>query len=183
MTADVKRKDKNNFITIILNKVILARDFHQRVALSITSKSILNHIVLKFYLRRRYNNLYLYTRIQDRFSNKTERHNFYRDLKILIPELEIKGKKGSYIGLILNVTYTNESLVQYLKLIAMFARPQDFYKVSKKDSISYANYITTSKIPIHINIRNSTRNKLQNSDILWCLDKLITKRIQDENTI
>lgn len=182
MTAGAK-KDKNNFINIILNKVILARDFHQRVALSITSKSILNHVVLKFYLRRRYNNLYLYTRIQDNFSNKTERHNFYRDLKVLIPELVIEGKKGNYTGLTLDVTYTNESLVQYLKLIAMFARPQDFYRTLKKDSISYTNYITTSKIPIHINIRNLIRDKLQNTDIMWCLDKLINKRKSDENTL
>ena len=47
MTVNAK-KDKNNFINIILNKIMLAQNFSQRVDLTITRKRILNHIMLSF---------------------------------------------------------------------------------------------------------------------------------------
>jgi len=150
MNVNVK-KDKNNFINIILNKVSLAQHFHQRVALTITKRRILNHIMLRFYLRRRFKTLYLYTRLDDKFGSKTERHNFYKDIRSLIPSIKVEGTQGNYTGFILELcNETNNDLILFLKLISLLSKPQDFYVKKSKVFQSYLNYTDSSKIPIHL---------------------------------
>ena len=113
MTVNVK-KDKNNFINIILNKITLAQNFSQRVDLTITRKRILNHIMLSFYLRRRYNTLILYIRPVDKFGSITERHKFYKDFKLLIPILKFEGTKGHYKGFLLTIGNETKNDLRWL---------------------------------------------------------------------
>lgn len=176
MTANAKRtRDHNNFINIILNKIALARNFHQRIALSITSKSVLNHIVLKFYLRRRYSKLYLYTRVQGNFATVLERHSFIRDINKLT-NIDIESTKGHLSGFILDTTEDESKLTEFLKLVSVLSHPNEFYKKINLTSVSYINYPETSKIPIHINITNNILNNLSNSEIIRVLTQEITKK-------
>lgn len=161
MSADVKRtRDPNNFINIILNKIELAKHFHQRVALSITSKTILNCCTLKFYIRKRHNELYLYTRILGNFGSIKQRHLFMKELAYLCSQ-DLESTKGHLTGLILHLTgETKDALIDYFKLISLLARPKDFYKKQTKIYTSYFNYPEKSNIPIHIRITNSNIEKL-----------------------
>lgn len=163
MTVTVKRKrDPNNFISLILNKISLASAFHQRVALSITSKVILNCCTLKFYIRKRHDELYLYTRILGSFGNIEQRHLFIKELAYLCSQ-DIESTKGHFTGLILHLTEnTRDALINYLKLIALLAHPKDFYKRCTKIYTSFFNYPESSSIPIHICITNSNIEKLFN---------------------
>lgn len=160
---DVKRiRDPNNFISIILNKIELAKHFHQRVTLSITSKSILNCCTLKFYIRKRHDELYLYTRILGNFGNTKQKHLFIKELAYLVSQ-DIESTKGHFTGIILHLTdETKDVLIDYLKLIALLARPKDFYKKQTKIYTSYFNYPEKSNIPIHIRITNINLEKLMN---------------------
>lgn len=184
MTANVKRKDSNNFINIILNKISLAQIFSQKVALSITKRKILKHVTLKFYLRRRYKTLILYVRVDDRFRNKGERGNFYRDLKLLIPDIKIEGTQGHYKGFGLKLcSDTNESLILLLKLISLFSKPKDFYVKNGNIWKSYFNYVESSKIPIHFRITNSLLSQLKNEDIIELFDSILEEKIDNKKFI
>lgn len=176
VTRTRKKRDKNNFIQVILSKIELAQNFHQRIALSITSKSILNHVTLKFYLRKRYNNLYLYVRALDNFGSITARHQMYLDFKTIIPEIELESTKGHYTGLILQLTVeTRPSLIRFLKLIAILASPKDFYVKKLKATRSFMNYTETSQTPIHFNISELKLLDLKCYDIYKTLEDIKPK--------
>lgn len=184
MAASVKRKDPNNFINTILNKISLAQNFAQKVALTITKRKILKHVTLKFYLRRRFKTLILYIRVNDRFRNKSERGNFYRDLKLLIPDIEIEGTQGHYKGFELKLCHnTNESLILLLKLISLFSRPKDFYVKNGSIWKSYYNYVESSKIPIHFRFTNSLLSQLTNEDIIELFDSILEEKIDKKKFI
>lgn len=184
MTASVKRKDPNNFINTILNKISLAQNFAQKVALTITKRKILKHVTLKFYLRRRFKTLILYIRVNDRFRNKSERGNFYRDLKLLIPDIEIEGTQGHYKGFELKLcSNTNKSLILLLKLISLFSRPKDFYVKNGTIWKSYYNYVESSKIPIHFRFTNSLLSQLTNEDLIELFDSILEEKIDKKKFI
>lgn len=149
-----QKRDSNNFISVILNKIELASNFHQRVQLAITSKTILKHCRLVFYLRRRHNELFLYIRLKkDGFCSIGERHKFFLDLYKLVPSIKLDSTKGHYIGCILPITQdTKEDLIYFLKLTSLLSKPEDFYSKNTKLYRTFTNYITTSNIPIHIGI-------------------------------
>lgn len=175
-----KTKDKNNFITIILNKIELARNFHQRVALSITSKVIMNCVTLKFYLRRRYQKLFLYTRFQKcSLGNVSNRHRLINDIKTLVPDLSIESTKGHHLGFILELNNdTKDALIQFLKIIAVLASPKDFYVKDTQVYKSFWNYRHTSSIPIHLQITQLLFKTLKSADLI---DYLSEVQQYDEN--
>lgn len=184
MTANAKRKDSNNFINVILNKISMAQNFSQRIALSITKKSLLKHVTFKFYLRRRYERLYLYIRVQDKFRNRKERGRFYRDMKLLIPNLDIEGTTGNYTGLILELcNNTNESLILLLKLISLFSKPKDFYVKNGTIWKSFYNYVESSKIPIHIRFTNNLLSQLTNEDLIELFNSILEEKIDKKKYI
>lgn len=163
------KKEANNFINLIINKIELAKNFHQRVALSITSKSILNHsTVLKFYIRRRYDNLYLYVRLDKcSFGNRERKHNFIRDLNLLFPQSKIEAIQGHYKGLVFHIVDENkQAIVDILKLIAVLAYPHFYYSKETKIYKSFYNYTHTSNIPIHLQLLNSKLDQLKNEDLI-----------------
>lgn len=177
------KRDTNNFISIILNKIMLARHFKQRVALSITSRTVLKSIKLKFYLRKRYKKLYLYTRvIKSNFGNSKNQLNFLNDLILLVPELELESTQGHYKGLILDVTQDSDSLYYYLKLIAYLSKPETFYKRVYKIYTSLYNYEHTSITPIHIQITNTKLNQLKCIDIIETLNTTGDFKIEEAST-
>jgi hypothetical protein len=169
-----KTKDKNNFINIILNKIELAKNFHQRVALSITSKVIMNCITLKFYLRRRYQKLFLYIRLQKcSLGNVSNRHQLINDIKTLVPELSIESTKGHHLGFILELNNdTKDALIQFLKIIAVLASPKDFYVKDTQVYKSFWNYQHTSSIPIHLQITQSLFRTLKSADLIYYLSEV-----------
>lgn len=169
-----KTKDKNNFINVILNKIELAKNFHQRVALSITSKIIMNCITLKFYLRRRYQKLFLYTRLQKcSLGNVSNRHQLVNDIKTLVPELSIESTKGHHLGFILELNSdTKDALIQFLKIIAVLASPKDFYVKDTQVYKSFWNYRHTSSIPIHLQITQSLFRTLKSADLIYYLSEV-----------
>lgn len=169
-----RTKDKNNFINIILNKIELAKNFHQRVALSITSKVIMNCITLKFYLRRRYQKLFLYTRLQKcSLGNVSNRHQLINDIKTLVPELSIESTKGHHLGFILELNNdTKDALIQFLKIIAVLASPKDFYVKDTQVYKSFWNYQHTSSIPIHLQITQSLFRTLKSADLIYYLSEV-----------
>lgn len=169
-----KTRDKNNFITIILNKIELAKNFHQRVALSITSKVIMNCITLKFYLRRRYQKLFLYTRFQKcSLGNVSNRHQLINDIKTLVPELSIESTKGHHLGFILELNNdTKDALIQFLKIIALLASPKDFYVKDTQVYKSFWNYRHTSSIPVHLQITQSLFRTLKSADLIYYLSEV-----------
>lgn len=175
-----KTKDKNNFINIILNKIELARNFHQRVALSITSKVIMNCVTLKFYLRRRYQKLFLYTRFQKcSLGNVSNKHQLINDIKTLVPDLSIESTKGHHLGFILELDNdTKDALIQFLKIIAVLASPKDFYVKDTQVYKSFWNYRHTSSIPIHLQITQSLFKTLKSADLI---DYLSEVQQHDEN--
>lgn len=177
MDVKIKRKrDKNNFIQVVLSKIELAQEFHQRIALSITSKVILNHVTLKFYLRKRYDNLYLYIRPFDNFGSITVRHQMFLDFKTIIPELQLEATKGHFTGLLLQLTpETKPSLIRFLKLVAILANPKDFYIKKLKTTRSFTNYTEASQTPIHFNISELILLDLKCHDIYKTLEDIKPK--------
>lgn len=182
--ADVKRKrDHNNFINLILSKIELASRFHQRIAMNITSKRILKYITLKFYIRKRYKKLFLYTRATGNFSSVTELHNLYRDFKTIIPELIIEGKQGHYTGWILPIDNSNpESLTKYLKLISLLSNTKDFYSKQTQIYRCFYNYQGSSHIPVHLNITNKIIDSLQFCDLIETLKGVLKFDIKKSNS-
>ena len=185
MNVNVKRKkDPNNFINVILNKISLAQNFSQKVALSITKRKILKHVTLKFYLRRRYKKLILYVRVNDKFRNKSERGNFYRDLKLLIPSIEIEGTKGHYKGFgFILCPETNNDLILLLKLISLCSRPKDFYVKNSKMFKSFYNYIDSSPIPIHLRFANNLLSQLTNEDLIELFNSILEEKVDKKKAI
>lgn len=179
MTADVKKKrDKNNFINIILNKISLVRNFKQKINLSITTKRILNCATCKFYLRKRRYGLFLYTRLIGKFGSIKKRHIFIKDICNLIPNLKPETTKGHYTGFELKVDNDNNTdLILFLKLLSLLSNPNSFYKKENKTYILFYNYINSSQIPIHLKF---TRKQLQE---LNCEDLhlYLTKEIKSPN--
>lgn len=163
-----KKRDSNNFINLIITKLELAKNFHQRVALSITSKSILNCATLKFYIRKRYKKLFLYTRMdKSSFGTRIGSYNVIRDVADLIPELEIESIKGHLKGWILEIKPEHQqALVKFLKLIALLAHPDNFYLKTTKSQISFWNYADTSDIPIHILFQENQLLNLRSAELL-----------------
>lgn len=184
MNVNVKRKDPNNFISVILNKISMAQNFSQKVALTISKRKILKHVTLRFYLRRRFKRLYLYIRVDDNFRNRKERGRFYRDMKLLVPSLDIEGTYGNYTGLILELCNdTNENLILLLKLISLFSRPKDFYVKNGTIWKSYYNYVESSKIPIHFRFTNNILSNLENEDIIELFDSILEEQIDKKKFI
>lgn len=158
-------KDKNNFINVIVNNVFKAKEFKQRIKLSLTSRVLCGYIKVKFYLRKRYHKVYLYTRvINDGFGTRKVHKDFLNDICLLLPDLEIISTKGHYKGLLLDTDIPG-LLTKYLKLIALLSRPQDFYKKESKLFINFLNYKHTSNIPIHSGITKSQFDKLETEDL------------------
>ena len=179
--ADVKKikRDSNNFISIILNKITLAKNFHQRVALAITSRRILNHITLKFYLRRRYKELYLCIRPLGKFATILSKHTLLHDFLKLFKSLEMESTQGHYKGWILKLTdETNEDLINLLKLIAVLSHPKNFYSKETKIYKSFFNYPNTSAIPIHIRFTRAQLLYLRNIDLIRYLYTEIKPYVQ-----
>lgn len=170
----VRTKDRNNFINIIINKIELAKNFHQRVALTITAKTILHCAVLKFYIRRRYERLYLCIRLDKaKLGNVTERHNLIKDFKLLFPEVVIDGTQGHYKGIVIEITdSTREVIYNILKFISILAHPNDYYCKDTKIYKSFWNYTHSSKIPIHFQITNSLFSQLTNQEIIRTLQEI-----------
>lgn len=166
MSAHATKRDSNNFISLILSKIELARNFKQRIALTITCKRILGHITLKFYLRKRHKKLYLFIRPTDNFGNIQQRHKFYLDIKRLLPDVTIESIKGHYTGFTIDIFEHYETVIQMLKLISLLSRPKDFYKKETKVFISYYNYQESSVTPIHIRFTHTELKQLECSDLL-----------------
>lgn len=166
------KRDRNNFITLILSNLELARHFHKRVDLNITAKKILGHIYLRFYIRRRYNKLYLYTRVLDKgFGNRQQKKKFLQDMCQLVSGLTIETTQGHRRGLLIEASSIN-SIVTYLKYISLFAYPKDFYYVPKDLTLSIRNYEDASTIPIHISFRRNLKSKLTYEDIILFVNRL-----------
>lgn len=175
-----QKRDRNNFIPTILSKIELASNFHQRVQLAITSRVILNHCKLVFYLRRRHNDLFLYTRLKsDGFGNIVERHNLFLDFYKLIPNLKLDSTKGHYIGWILQLTQdTKDDLIYFLKLISLLSKPKDFYVKDTKIYKSFFNYPEKSEIPVHIQITQSRFLDLRCYDLYKTLTDIGEKNVK-----
>ena len=169
MSAHATKRDSNNFISLILSKIELARNFKQRIALTITCKKILGHITLKFYLRKRHQKLYLFIRPTDNFGNIQQRHKFYLDIKRLIPEVKIESIKGHYTGFTIDIYENYDTVIQMLKLISLLSKPKDFYKKVTKVFISYYNYETASVTPIHIRFTHTELKQLECNDLIYTL--------------
>lgn len=178
VNAKRRKRDRYNFISVILTKISLVKNFHQRIALSITSKSILNHITLKFYIRKRYDKYYLYTRLFDNFGSIKERHKFMSDILTLVDNLQLESTQGHYTGFILDVTTEEQSLICFLKLVALLSSSNDFYVKRTKLCHSYYNTNTSSMTPIHIQLLNSNISKLQNEDLIKHLCEEIKEKCE-----
>lgn len=183
MTADARKRDKNNFINIILTKIELAKNFHQRVALAITSKSILHHITFKFYIRKRYKELFLYTRLLGNFGSQSQRNLFVKDIVNLIPNLTIESTKGHYQGFVIHLTEeTKESLILFLKLISLLAQPKDFELQKTKIYYSYFNKPETSLIPVHLRFTLKQVDLIQYQDLRETLLNIQRKKQVEKTT-
>lgn len=169
MSAAATKRDKNSFISLILSKIELARNFKQRIALTITCKRILGHITLKFYLRKRHQKLYLFIRPIDNFGNMQQRHKFYLDIKRLIPEVTIESIKGHYTGFVIDIIEHYNAVIQILKLTSLLSRPQDFYIRKTKVFLNYYNYQAASVTPIHIRFTHTELKQLECDDLTYTL--------------
>lgn len=165
------KRDVNNFIPLILSKIELAKNFHQRIALSITGKTVLNCAYLKFYLRKRHQKLYLYTRL-DRasFGMRTGAHLFLLDLHDLIPSSTIESVKGHLKGLVIEVNEVNQpDIIKLLKLVALMSKPKNFYTRNTKSNYSFWNYEDSSSIPIHLLFTEKQVLNLRCADLVYLL--------------
>ena len=150
-----------------MSRVTLARNFHLRVDLTLTEKKLLKYIKVKFYIRRRHNKLYLYSRFYPQgFGNTALKHQFLLDLLVLIPELKCESTQGHHLGLLLDVTTDEAVLSKYLKLLSFLAHPDTFYYKNTKVYKCYYNYPTSSSIPIHFHITQTQYNSLQHVDLI-----------------
>ena len=162
----VRNKDPNNYIKLILSSLQLAKNFHQKVRFAITEKFVLHCYSFKFYIRRRYQKVFLYTRIKAIKASTIKGINeFITNLKILLPETTIESTRGHLKGLVLNSDDT-ETLTKLLALISVLSKPQDFYKKETTIYTSFYNYIASSPIPIHIRFTNKQIAQLTDNDII-----------------
>lgn len=178
MTVDVKTKrDRNNFINLILSKISLVKAFKQKVNFSITSKRIMNCATCKFYLRKRSYGLFLYTRLIGNFGSTKNRHMFIKDICKLIPNLTPESTKGHITGFILQID-NNDSydLILFLKLLSLLSNSKDFYLKENKVSKLYYNYIDSSQIPIHLRFTHKQLQDLSSEDLKLYLTKEIKEQ-------
>lgn len=181
MPAHVKR-DKNNFIELIITKLSLTRDFKQKIQLNITQKRILNHVSLKFYIRKRYKKLFLYTSVTGKNLSRINKHSIIKDFKTLIPEIEIDSTQGNYKGILINATDNYETIIKFLKLISLLSQPNDFYLKESSVYKSYFNYIQKSKIPIHLKLTKKVIQQLKDIDIINVLNSVQKPKTQDNSS-
>lgn len=166
-----KKRDSNNFISVILDKINLAVYFKKRVAFNLTRRIILRHIRLNFYIRKRYDEFFLYIRVQSQnFGSQRAFNIFMRDICTLIPNLQLDSIKGHYKGWKLQILENREDLIYFLKLISLLSRPQDFYVKLNKSSLSFYNKPESSHVPVHLQITNTKLQNIESSDlasVLW----------------
>lgn len=169
------KKDKNNFIELILKSIICSKYFHQKIRLAITNRTILNHIKLRFYLRRRFDKIYLYTRVlKSGFGNNENLKLFLDDIKLLIPTIEIETTQGHFKGLILDVD-NKEDLILYLSILSLLSYPKDFKLKQTKIFYSYINNKECSRIPIHFRFTKRIIQQLRTIELQNVFEKSIEK--------
>ena len=174
-------KEPNNFINLILNSVYKARGFKQQFRFTITSKVVCECITLRFYIRKRYNEVYLYTRIyKDNFGNNQHIKDFLESICLLCNDISIVSTQGHYKGLLIN-TSNSESLYNYLKLIAVLANPHTFITTKNKYFISLKNKVESSRIPVHTKINTKVIESLS-EDVKKTLYNIINNTNNINNT-
>lgn len=175
--------DKFNFINIICLSVYKARLFHQQFRFTLTSKRLLGFTTARFYIRRRHDVIYLYTRIlKDGFGNRQEHSKFIKDLKLCIPELELESTQGYYKGVVLNTADIN-ALEKFLKLMALLTSPNSFRTVKRLTRIPFFNLISCSAIPVHGYITKKTFEQLQSRDLKYVFEDLQPPSKQEYNDV
>ena len=146
-------KKYTSFIDVILNKISLAKGFHQQTKFTMTTANILNCFKLVFYLRKRYKNIYLYTRVKFiKAGFRYNIHNFIYDLQKILPSIQLETTQGHITGFTIDVINDEETLYNFLKLIAILKAPEYFYSKDTKIYKSFYNYIATNRTPIHFRI-------------------------------
>ena len=167
----MRTKEPNNFINLIINSVYKARNFKQQFRFTITSKEVLKSITLRFYIRKRYNEVYLYTRIyKNNFGNNKHQYEFLKSiLGILgyesrINEIQILSTQGHYKGILINTQY-EDILNNFLKLISYLANFKSFEVKETTHHISFKNKVESSTIPIHFRVLKSNYNKIIGTEI------------------
>lgn len=172
------RKDRNNFIRLILQKIALVKSFHQKIAMSITRKVFLNCFEAKFYLRKRYEKVFLYTRIKYVKSGKvTNLHTCILDLFRCLKNSQLESTKGHLNGIVIDTDNTDD-LVVLLKLIAILSSPKDFVMKDTKVYKCIYNKKETSDIPIHFRITQKLFLDFKNYDIYALLTNGIEKYVE-----
>lgn len=172
------RKDRNNFIRLILQKIALVKSFHQKIAMSITRKVFLNCFEAKFYLRKRYDKIFLYTRIKYLKSGKvTNLHTCILDLFRCLKNSQLESTQGHLNGIVIDTDNTDD-LVMLLKLIAILSSPKDFVMKDTKVYKCIYNKKETSDIPIHFRITQKLFLDFRNYDIYALLTNGIEKYVE-----
>lgn len=172
------RKDRNNFIRLILQKIALVKSFHQKIAMSITRKVFLNCFEAKFYLRKRYDKIFLYTRIKYLKSGKvTNLHTCILDLFRCLKNSQLESTQGHLNGIVIDTDNTDD-LVMFLKLIAILSAPKDFVMKDTKVYKCIYNKKETSDIPIHFRITQKLFLDFRNYDIYALLTNGIEKYVE-----
>lgn len=172
------RKDRNNFIRLILQKIALVKSFHQKIAMSITRKVFLNCFEAKFYLRKRYDKVFLYTRIKYIKSGKvTNLHTCIFDLFRCLKNSQLESTQGHLNGIVIDTDNTDD-LVMLLKLIAILSAPKDFVMKDTKVYKCIYNKQETSDIPIHFRITQKLFLDFRNYDIYALLTNGIEKYVE-----
>jgi len=161
-----------NFINLILKDIALVKQFKQTIRLNITSKQVCKRFNFKFYLRKRWNKLYLYTRVLNKgFGNRTLLKEFLQDLKTLLPMLQIVTTKGHYKGIIIDVD--NEIVLRrYLEIVALLSNTKAFTKIKRTDSSNIYKSNNLTKIPMKLLLLNSLLNNLKSLDIKQTLNEV-----------
>lgn len=179
----MSKKDRNNFIRLILQRIALVKTFHQKTAMSITRKVFLNCFEAKFYLRKRYEKVFLYTRIKYVKSGKvTNLHTCILDLFRCLKNSQLETTQGHLNGIVINTDNTDD-LVTFLKLIAILSAPKDFVMKDTKVYKCIYNKKETSDIPIHFRITQKLFLDFKNYDIYALLTNGIEKYVKKTTTI
>ena len=166
-------KKYTSFIDVILNKISLAKGFHQQTKFTLTTANILNCFKLVFYLRKRYKNIYLYTRVKFiKAGFRYNIHNFINDLQKILSNIQLETTQGHITGFTIDVINDEETLYNFLKLISILKAPEYFYSKDTKVYKSFYNYIATNKIPIHFRITQKTLSELTCYDLFQQLNSV-----------
>lgn len=179
----MSKKDRNNFIRLVLQKIALVKTFHQRVAMSITRKVFLNCFEAKFYLRKRYDKVFLYTRIKYVKSGKvTNLHTCILDLYRCLKNATLESTQGHLNGIVIN-TNNMDDIATLLKLIAILSSPKDFVMKDTKVYKCIYNKLKSSDIPIHFRITQTLFLDFRNYDICALLTNGIEKYVKKTTII